>query len=741
MSRIVQVALDTPLDRLFDYGLPANMETLAPGSLVEVPFGRTQRVGVVRGMSDTVQAAPEKLREILRRLDDRPALPAAIIKLAQFCADYYHYPLGPILLAALPPRLRDARPFSAAAPWLCLSEAGQLAEPPARAHAQRKLLTTLRTQHCLHRDAIRENGQSRHAAALIEAGWAQWRQEGRRNAPARPPADPLQVRHSPSRNHATPPAPGPDLPVATVEQQSVLDALLPALDRFGVHLLHGATGSGKTEVYLRLIEAMQRRGRQTLVLIPEIALTPQLENVFRARFPTSRIATLHSGLNDTARTENWLAAADCDLLLGTRLSVFAPLPRLGLIVVDEEHDTSFKQQEGLRYSARDVAVARAKQLGIPSVLGSATPSLESYAHALQGRYQLLEMRERAIASARLPDIELVDLRHVPIENGLTRPVRQALSETLARGEQSLVFLNRRGYSPALYCPSCSWVSPCPRCSARLVLHRSGHRLKCHHCGYETRIPHACPDCGNPDLKALGHGTQRLEETLTATLPTARIRRIDRDTMRPRIWAELGESVRGGHTDILVGTQMLAKGHDFPNMTLAVILDTDGALYSPDFRATERLFAQLMQVSGRAGRADKPGHVLVQTAFPDHPLFRHLLRHDYAAFARELLAERRKLDLPPATRQALLRAEAPHMAAAMAFLHSAVQSAAAVEQVTVFDPTPAPMARVAGLERAQLLIQSASRLALQHFLSHWRPQLAAIKPRVARWSLDVDPLEF
>ncbi len=765
MSRVVQVALDTPLDRLFDYALPANMEMPAPGSLVEVPFGRKQRVGMVLGMSDTTQAAlndsdpphaeapaescapqgdsdllrakarersyaPEKLREILRRFEDRPALPAAIIRLAQFCADYYHYPLGPILLAALPPRLRDARPFSPAAPWLCLSEAGQLAEPSARAHAQRKLLATLRTQRCLHRDAIREHGQSRHAAALIEAGWAQWRQEGRRNAAG-----------CPSRSHLSSPAAGPGLPEATAEQQSVLDALLPALDRFGVHLLHGATGSGKTEVYLRLIDAMQRRGRQSLVLIPEIALTPQLENVFRVRFPASRIATLHSGLNDTARAENWLAAADCDLLLGTRLSVFAPLPRLGLIVADEEHDTSFKQQEGLRYSARDVAVTRAKQLGIPIVLGSATPSLESYAHALQGRYQLLEMRERAIASARLPDIELVDLRHTPVENGLTRPVQQALNETLARGEQSLVFLNRRGYSPALYCPSCAWVSPCPRCSARLVLHRSGNRLKCHHCGYETRIPHACPNCGNPDLKALGQGTQRLEETLAAMLPDARIRRIDRDTMRPRAWAELGESVRGGHTDILVGTQMLAKGHDFPGMTLAVILDTDGALYSPDFRATERLFAQLMQVSGRAGRADKPGRVLVQTAFPDHPLFRHLLRHDYAAFARELLAERKRLDLPPYTRQALLRSEAPHMAAAMAFLHSAVQSAASVEKVTVFEPTPAPMARVAGLERAQLLIQSASRIALQHFLSHWRPRLAAIKPRVARWSLDVDPLEF
>ena len=720
MPLIAQVALDTPVDRLFDYGLPKNLQNIWPGSLVEVPFGRSRQVGVVLHIADSTSIAPDKLRNVLRHLDDRPALAPHLIQFAQFCADYYHYPLGPILLSVLPPRLRDALPFSAAAPWLCLTDAGLAAEPPLRAHAQRKLLTALRAVRCQHRDVIRQHGQSRHAATLVEAGWARWQTTGDLN----------EHNLSPSA-----------LPETTAEQQQVLDAVLPTLDHFGVQLLHGATGSGKTELYLRLIAATHNRGRQSLVLIPEIALTPQIENLFRARFPDYRIALLHSGLSHNARAENWLAAAECDLLLGTRLSVFAPMPRLGLIVVDEEHDTSFKQQEGLRYSARDMAIARAKMLDIPIVLGSATPSLESYAQALQGRYQLLEMRERAFVGATLPEVTLVDLRHVPVENGLTRPVLDALTDNHVRGEQSLVFLNRRGYAPTLYCPSCAWVSPCPRCSARLVLHRSGQRLKCHHCGHEARIPTACPSCGSADLKALGQGTQRLEETLTTALPQARIRRIDRDTMRPRAWAELGEDLRSGQVDILVGTQMLAKGHDFPNMTLAVILDTDGALYSPDFRATERLFAQLMQVSGRAGRADKPGRVLVQTAFPEHPLFRHLLRHDYAAFALELLAERRKLDLPPYTRQALLRAEAPQMAAAMTYLRSAVQAAPDSPQVSVFDPTPAPMARVAGLERAQLLIQSASRPALQQFLANWRPQLAAIKPQVARWSLDVDPLEF
>jgi len=719
MPLIAQVALDTPLQRLFDYRLADDSASLPVGSLVEVPFGRTSQIGVVLGVASSSAIDPGKLRDVIRVLDDRPALTSDILRLAQFCADYYHYALGAVLLATLPPRLKNTAPFVEATPWLAVTEAGRTAEPPARAKAQRSLLDALKTVP-QSRESLRQQKQTRHAAVLVAAGWAEWARL--------PPAS------------ASPPATAP-APLATPEQQAVLDRLLPALGTFGVHLIHGVTGSGKTELYLRLIDAVLAQGRQALVLIPEISLTPQLEQHFRRRFPGRRIATLHSGLSEGARTENWLAAPACDLLLGTRLAVFAPLPRLGLIVVDEEHDLSFKQQDGLRYSARDVAIARGQHAGVPVVLGSATPSLESYAQALNGRYQLTELKQRAISQAQLPAIELVDLRHLPVENGLTRPALQALTDTLARNEQSLVFLNRRGYAPALYCPSCAWVAPCPACSARLVLHQSARRLKCHHCGYETRIPVECPSCGNPDLKALGQGTQRLEETLTAALSGARIRRIDRDSMRPRAWAELGEAVHGGEVDILVGTQMLAKGHDFPNVTLALILDTDGALYSPDFRATERLFAQLMQVAGRAGRADKPGRVLIQTAFPDHPLFRYLQRHDYPGYARALLAERKQLDLPPFTRQVLLRAEAPTMAAALAFLQQAARVAPVHPQVSVFTAVPAPMARVAHLERAQLLIQSASRQALQACARDWRPLLEAIKPRVARWSLDVDPLLF
>jgi primosomal protein N' (replication factor Y) len=719
MPSILQVALDTPLHRVFDYRLPDGLDPLQPGTLVEVPFGRTHQVGVALGQSTDSSVGVDKLRDVLRVLDDRPALTPDILRLAQFCADYYHYPLGAILLATLPPRLKNATPFAADTPWLVLTEAGQTAEPSARAKAQHALLDALRAAPQA-REALRAQKQGRHAAALVAAGWAAWT---RLPPPATQPPETAAA------------------PAATGEQQAALDRLLPTLGQFGVHLIHGVTGSGKTELYLRLIDAVLAADKQALVLIPEIALTPQLEQHFRRRFPGRRITTLHSGLTETARAENWLGAPDCDVLLGTRLSVFAPLPRLGLVVVDEEHDASFKQQDGLRYSARDVAIARAKQAGIPVVLGSATPSLESYAQALAGRYQLVELKQRAISQAQLPEIELVDLKHIPLDNGLTRPALAALTDTLARGQQSLVFLNRRGYAPALYCPSCAWVSPCPHCSARLVLHRTSHRLKCHHCGFEARIPSACPSCGNPDLKPLGQGTQRLEETLAALLPGARIRRIDRDTMRPRAWAELGEAVHGGELDILVGTQMLAKGHDFPNMTLALILDTDGALYSPDFRATERLFAQLMQVAGRAGRADKPGRVLIQTAFPDHPLFRYLQRHDYAGYARELLAERRQLELPPVTRQVLLRAEATTMDAALAFLHRAAALAPDTADVSVFGATPAPMARVANLERAQLLIQSPSRLALHAVVRDWRPLLDTIRPRVARWSLDVDPLVF
>lgn len=528
------------------------------------------------------------------------------------------------------------------------------------------------------------------------------------------------------------------------DQQAAAERIAAALGRFGAYLLHGITGSGKTEVYLHLIAKVVQGGAQALVLVPEISLTPQLEARFRQAFPEARIALLHSALEDVPRTAAWLEAArgEAAIVLGTRLAVLAPLPRLGLIVVDEEHDSSFKQQEGLRYSARDAAVYRAKQRGCPIVLGTATPSLESWHNYRTGRYERLELPARAVPGARLPQVRTVDLRREPAEQGFCASVLQAVERTLARGEQSLVFINRRGYAPVLACEACGWTAGCERCTARMVLHAVDRRLRCHHCGAESAIPRACPTCGNVDLRPMGRGTQRVEETLTARFPDARIVRIDRDSARRR--ADLQRTLEGiqrGEADILVGTQLLAKGHDFPALTLVAVLNADSALVSTDYRAAERLFAVLSQVAGRAGRRSRPGEVLVQTRYPEHPLFDALARHDFVGFADSQLAERRSAGFPPFVFEAALRAEAPKLEAAMRFLREAAAQIAAPEEVHVYDPVPHVITRRAGFERAQLVMQSGSRPALQSFLAALSAHLFASAPRTVRWHLDVDPIEF
>ena len=446
---------------------------------------------------------------------------------------------------------------------------------------------------------------------------------------------------------------------------------------FNAYLLHGVTGSGKTEVYLHLIAKTLERGMQALVLVPEISLTPQLEARFREAFPETPLALMHSGLEDIARTGAWLAAArgEAGIVLGTRLAVLAPMPRLALVVVDEEHDASFKQQEGLRYSARDAAVYRAKLAGCPVILGTATPSLETWHNWTLGRYERLELPERASPGARLPAVRTVDLREDPAGAGFRKKILDAIEKRLARREQSLIFINRRGYAPVLACEACGWTAGCERCTARMVLHAADrHRLRCHHCGAESAIPRACPTCGNVDLKPMGRGTQRVEETLAARFPAARIVRIDRDSARRR--AELArtlEGIRRGEGDILVGTQLLAKGHDFPALTLVGVLNADSALVSTDYRAPERLFAVLAQVAGRAGRRERPGEVLIQTRYPRHPLFAALERHDFAGFAQAQLAERRAAGFPPFVFEAALRAEATKLEAAVAFLKDAAAS--------------------------------------------------------------------
>jgi primosomal protein N' (replication factor Y) (superfamily II helicase) len=543
------------------------------------------------------------------------------------------------------------------------------------------------------------------------------------------------------------PAPA-EAPVLNPAQQQAADAIARA-EGFEPTLLYGVTGSGKTEVYLQAAAQIlaQRADAQVLILIPEINLTPQLESNVRARFPGVRVATLHSGLAEGERLVNWLSAhlGHARIVLGTRLAILASLPKLRLIIIDEEHDPSYKQQEGLRYSARDLAVWRARQLQVPIVLGSATPSLETWQHVQSGRYRKLELRERASKDAVLPKVRLVDMERDKPGEGLTSSLVSAIKRRLECGEQSLLFLNRRGYAPVLACDACGWIGNCPRCTAFMVLHKPEHRLRCHHCSLEMRIPKSCPTCGNVDLQPLGRGTQRIEEGLQHVFPQARIMRIDADSTRLKGSAQAAfDSVHRGDVDILIGTQMVAKGHDFRNLTLVGVLNPDTALFSHDYRASERLFAQLMQVAGRAGRAgQKEGgnqsEVLIQTRYPTHPLYRAVMAHDYDRFAGDLLEERQQAGVPPFMYQALLRAEARELDIALEFLKHAAQC---VEHpgITINDPIPMTMTRVANVDRAQLLIESTSRPALQAFLRVWIDTLRATRTR-AKWSLEVDPVDI
>jgi len=677
----VRVALDVPLPGPFDYRCT---EPAEPGERVIVPFGRRKLVGVVVERPAEPAIDPAQVREVEQVLRDLPPFPADWMRLARFAADYYQRPLGEVMLPVLPPPLRKPSAYQG-----------------------------------------KRSGQGPVA-----------RRDARKRAPAA--------------------AAAPDqAPALNAEQQAAVDAIT-ALQGFRPVLLHGVTGSGKTEVYLRAAQQVLAAGRQVLLLVPEINLTPQLEGALRARLEATigpeGVAVLHSGLADGERVQAWAAAqrGQARMLLGTRMAIFAPMPELGLIVVDEEHDPSYKQQEGLRYSARDLAVWRARDQDIPVVLGSATPALESWHHAERGRYLRLSLPGRARASS-LPQVRLVDTRRLQMRHGLSPQLTDAIGQRLERGEQALVFLNRRGYAPVLHCGSCAWVSHCPRCSAFTVLHRGsapGYRLHCHHCGYQAPVPRACPECGDQDLVPMGRGTQRVEEHLAELFPQARISRIDADSTRRKGSAQaLFAAVHAGEVDILVGTQMVSKGHDFTRLGLVGVLNADAMLFAQDFRAPERLFAQLMQVAGRAGRHTAGGEVIIQTGYPEQPVYQALLRHDYAGFARHALEERESTCLPPYAYQALLTAEARELAQALAFLQRARDVAdeaglPALDAVTRYDPVPLRVVRVAHVERAQLLVESTSRPALQGFLaawSAWLPQLAA-EARV-RWQLEVDPLEI
>lgn len=559
------------------------------------------------------------------------------------------------------------------------------------------------------------------------------------------------IKKMPALPNAGSPARSPQMPALmgrslNAEQTAALERLRAHENSFAPFLLHGVTGSGKTEIYFHRIADMLVQGKQTLLLVPEINLTPQLETLVRQRFPNVPLAILHSGLSEGERLQHWLAAqaGHAGIVLGTRLAIFAPMPALGLVIIDEEHDASFKQMEGLRYSARDVAIVRAQRRSIPIILGSATPSLETLHQVQSKRYRQVELTQRA--NGLQPVVECINTRDQPLIDGLSQPLIAALHTSIKQGDQSLVFINRRGYAPVLACRSCGWTSDCHRCSAHLVLHAQEHRLHCHHCGHVERVPAACPQCGNQDLAPVGQGTQRVEFALKRLFPTARILRIDRDSTRKKnAWSEMREQIQSGEVDILVGTQILAKGHDFPRLNLVGVLNADGALYSTALRAAEQLYAQLVQVAGRAGRGEQAGRVLIQTEFPDHPLYAALRRNDYMEYAQTLLAERKQAGQPPYTYQAMLRAEATKLVTTLDFLERAARSGQRIIHkeeagIMIYDAVPATLTRLAGKERAHLIVEATSRGTLQKFLTAWSEPLDTLAERKVRWSLDVDPLE-
>ncbi len=726
MPTILKVAVPVPLRTLFDYLPPTPEPDFPPplGIRLKVPFGHKLQIGVLVGLATSSTIPPTRLRRALEFLDREPLLSLADLALLRWVARYYHHPIGEVCASFLPTLLRQGKPAQIQTGiQLRLTPAGQSATLATHAHKQAALLSLLR-----------QHGGILTASDLASLDW-DWR----------PPAKALAAKGWLLIEASAPGirqrmlAPFPLNPA----QQQAIEAVTAHLDRFSAYLLEGVTGSGKTEVYLGIIEKALELGRQALILLPEIALTPQLQARFQSRL-NCPIGVYHSGLSERERLNAWLGfqRGMLPILLGTRSAVFIPMAAPGVILIDEEHDPSFKQQEGFRFSARDVAVARARQLGIPIVLGSATPALESLHNAKQGRYLHLHLPQRA-GGAKAPILKRVDIRNLELRAGLAAPTLAAIEATLARREQALLFLNRRGFAPVLTCHRCGWVADCPRCDSHLCLHRRDLRLRCHHCGHERPLPTQCPTCDAKDLRALGQGTERLETELSTLFPGARIARIDRDaTQRKGSLGELLAAVQAGEVDLLIGTQMLAKGHHFPNVTLAVIVDADAGLYSADFRAPERMAQLILQVAGRAGRADKPGQVLIQTRHPDHPLLNALLEKGYPAFAQQALEERCRAGLPPYSYQAMLRAEAHQAELPERFLEQAAAHARAKADATVqvLGPVPAPMPKRVGRYRAQLLFQSNQRTSLHHLLDGLLPCLDDLPAsRQVHWSLDVDPL--
>tara|TARA_B110000259_G_scaffold188321_1_gene246458 strand:+ start:6382 stop:8568 length:2187 start_codon:yes stop_codon:yes gene_type:complete len=724
-QKILKVALDVPLDRLFDY--LNNGQAFTVGQYVKVSFGSRVLTGVICGFANESLLSEDKLKKIMH-VEPEVIFDNDLLRLLEFSADYYHHPIGQTILSIVPSRIKQNK-YQLRVKEIVYKATNELTIEwiealPKRQVTLRKVATKLLGEP-IRKTALKNIASNAGKAILdlVETGVCfseEWREETSYKDDIRP-----------SLNK---------------EQQLAINSIKDN-NNFVPWLLYGVTGSGKTEVYLHLIEKfLGEEKSQILVLVPEINLTPQLESRFRVRFPDTNLAVLHSNLSDIERLDNWRQAKSgaASIIIGTRLAVFTPLNNLKLIIIDEEHDPSFKQQDGLKYHARDIAMVRARNNDIPIILGTATPSLESWLNASKeiSKYQLLRLKTRAALDASLPEIKTT-----PLNSNKDQPISPLILKALKRRielkQQSLIFINRRGYAPVLVCSSCGWSGSCHQCSARLVVHLKDQKMRCHHCNYECPIALQCKECGNTDLHPLGSGTQKIEDQIKALIPSAHILRVDRDSMRKKnALHELYEKTHKGDIDILIGTQMLAKGHDFPNLTLVVVLDADNALYSTDFRASERLFSQLMQVSGRSGRGSLAGEVLIQTSFPNHPIFQAVKAHDYELFANTILAERASIDLPPFSFHAVLQAESKQLVLAERFMDDIANWAmTSKETVKIFGPVRPVMERVNGLERIHIYIQSDKRKHLQNMLKVWIDQIRQhpLANRV-KWSIDIDPMQ-
>jgi len=739
----LQIAVPTPLRKLFTYTAQqsASKELINEkmiGARVNVSFGRQHLLGVIAAISSHSDAPPEKLKAIGDLLDEQNLWPDELWKMLNWAAQYYQHPLGEVLTTAMPALLRQGKPaeYPSQTFWT-LTEAGKQLDLDELKRAPRQYAIIATLQKALQQQQPEETDTGFDDQVLKEhhpgCGDALKRLSEKQLITS------LQVSgYSAHENKSS--ETGPTL---NDEQQIAVSQINSCLGEYAAFLLQGVTGSGKTEVYLRCIQACVNRGEQALVLIPEIGLTPQMIDRFQKRL-ACQVGVLHSGLSDSERMLTWLAAREgkIDVILGTRSAIFTPMLKPGLIIIDEEHDASYKQQDTFRYSARDLAIWRAHHNALPIVLGSATPSLESLSNVQRERYQLLTLDQRA-GEAIPPTLHLLDMRSQPIEVGLSDRLLQVMRQHLDKDQQVLLFLNRRGFSPTLMCHDCGWIANCQRCDTHMTYHQRDRRLRCHHCGSERPAEQSCPSCKSTNLLNLGAGTERIEAALTERFADTEIIRIDRDTTRRKGSLEaLLEKVKDGRRQILIGTQMLAKGHHFPNVTMVGIVDADQGLHSPEFRAPERMAQLILQVAGRAGRAERPGEVYIQTHHPDHLQLLTLIHSGYPAFAQSLLAEREETGLPPFTAMALFRAEAVNRQEPLDFLRQISQQLQPVanQQIQLFGPLPAPMEKRAGRFRAQLIVSADSRTALQQFLTLGLPIADTIKSNKVRWSIDVDPID-